>query len=180
MSSLNRCEFIGNLGADPDVRYLPNGDATASISIGCTDKWKDKTTGDIKEATEWVRCVAWRKLAEIIGEYAKKGSKVYVSGKMKTRSYEKDGQTRYVTEIVLDQLILLGGGQRGEGEGSSERRSSSSSSSSSQRQPQERSGAKSGSAGRAPAGGGFDEMDDDIPFQNPYKGVMQGLAALGF
>lgn len=168
MASLNRCEFIGNLGDDPEVRYLPNGDCTVNISVAVTEKWKDKQTGEIKESTEWVRCVAWRKLAEIIAEYAKKGSKVFVCGKFKTRSYEKDGVTKYITEIVLDQCILLGGGQRSEGGGEQRTQRAPSQN----RAPTERQGTKAGSAGQSRhQGGGFDEMDDDIPFSPPYRGM---------
>jgi single-strand DNA-binding protein len=180
--SLNRCCFIGNLGRDVEMRYLPSGDAMASFSIACTETWKDKQSGEMKEQTEWIRCSVFGRLAEVCGEYLKKGSRVYIEGKFKTRSYEKDGQTLYATEIKVEDMMMLDGRPAGDGggNGGGERRERSNPSTGGQRQPQERSGAKSGSAGRAPAGGGFDEMDDDIPFQNPYKGVMQGLAALGF
>jgi len=177
-NSLNRCEFIGNLGNDPETRYMPSGDALCSFTIACTESWKDKTTGEKKEKTEWVRFTVFGKLAEICGEYLKKGAKVFCVGKFTTRKYQaQDGTDRYATEIKLEEMIMLGGKREGESYNES---SNSNAGNGNQRQPQERSGAKSGSAGRAPAGGGFDEMDDDIPFQNPYKGVMQGLAALGF
>lgn len=111
--SLNRCQFIGNLGGDVEMRYMPNGDAVANFSVGCSESFKTKD-GQQKEQTEWARCVAFRKLGEICGEYLHKGAKVYVSGKMQTREWEKDGVKRYSTEIVLDDMLMLGG--KGEGQ----------------------------------------------------------------
>jgi single-strand DNA-binding protein len=108
-NDLNQCQFIGRLGKDPELRYMPNGDAVANFSIACGSKWKDKQTGEQQERTEWIRVTAFKKLAEIIGEYLKKGSQVYVSGKMRTRTYEKEGQTHYATEIIADTLQMLGG-----------------------------------------------------------------------
>lgn len=178
--SKNLCIFIGNLGRDPETRYLPSGDALCNFSIACTETWKDKASGEMKEVTEWIRCSVFGRLAEVCGEYLKKGARVYIEGKFKTRSYEKDGQTLYATEIKVEEMMMLDGRPAGDGSGSSERRSNNGGGNSgSQRQPQERSGPKSGTAGRAPAGGGFDEMDDDIPFDLPYRG-MQWMAALGF
>lgn len=105
---LNQCNFIGRLGNDPEVRYLPDGKAAASISIGCSEKWKDKQTGEQKERTEWVRCVSFGKLAEIMGEYLRKGSLVYVSGKMQTKKWQdQSGQDRYTTEIVVSEMKML-------------------------------------------------------------------------
>lgn len=107
MASLNACSFIGNLGRDPEMRFLPDGTAVASISIGVTEKWKDKN-GERKEATEWIRASAFGKLGEIIGEYAKKGASVYVAGKLRTRKYtDKAGVEKYSTEIVADSFQLL-------------------------------------------------------------------------
>jgi single-strand DNA-binding protein len=108
-NDLNQCQFIGRLGKDPELRYMPNGDAVANFSIACGSKWKDKQSGEQQERTEWIRVTAFKKLAEIIGEYLKKGSQVYVSGKMRTRTYEKEGQTHYATEIIADTLQMLGG-----------------------------------------------------------------------
>ena len=106
--SLNQCNFIGNLGQDPETKYLPSGAAVTNISIGVSDDYKDKNTGQKVEQTEWVRVTAFGKLAEIIGEYCKKGSKVYVSGKMKTRKWQgQDGQDRYTTEIHANDLQML-------------------------------------------------------------------------
>jgi len=103
LKSLNKCEFIGNVGSDPEVRYTGNGKAVANFSIACTDKWKDG------EHTEWVRLVAWDKLAEIVGQYVHKGDPIYVEGTMRTRKYQhNDGSDRYITEIRLKELIMLG------------------------------------------------------------------------
>ena len=115
MANLNRCEFIGYLGKDPDMRYTPNNVPCANFSIAVTEKWKTQG-GEQKEQTEWVRCVAWKRLAEISGEYLRKGSQAYVSGKMQTRSWEdKDGNTRWTTEIVIREVQMLdrpGAGQQ--------------------------------------------------------------------
>lgn len=108
-NDLNLCQFIGRLGKDPETRYLPNGDATTSFSIAVGSSWTDKQSGDKKETTEWVRCVAWRKLAEIISEYCRKGQQVYVSGQFKTRKWQdKEGVDRYMTEITIDRMQMLG------------------------------------------------------------------------
>lgn len=104
---LNRCEFIGNVGKAPEVRFIGTGNAVANFSVACNEKWKDKD-GKPAERTEWVRCVAWGKLAETVGSYVEKGKLVYVAGRMQTREYEKDGVKRYSTEIVLDTMKLLG------------------------------------------------------------------------
>lgn len=105
---LNQCNFIGRLGQDPEVRYSTQGTAFCNISIGCSEKWKDKQTGEPKERTEWVKCVAGGRLAEIMGEYLKKGSLVYVSGKMTTRKWQdQSGQDRYSTEIRVSEMKML-------------------------------------------------------------------------
>jgi single-strand DNA-binding protein len=110
MSSLNKALIIGHLGRDVEVRYMPSGDATANIAIATSEQWKDKTTGEKKEATEWHRVSAFGKLAEIMGKYLKKGSLVYIEGKIKTRKWtDKDGIERYATEIIADQMQMLGG-----------------------------------------------------------------------
>ena len=112
MADLNQCNFIGRLGADPEIRYMPNGDPVANFSIAVGEKWTDKQTGEAKENTEWVRIVAFRKLAEIIAEYLKKGSQVFISGKLKTRKWQdQNGQDRYTTEIIADQMQMLGSKQ---------------------------------------------------------------------
>ncbi len=104
--SLNKVMLIGNLGKDPELKYTPSGVAVATFSMATSEQWKDQE-GNAQERTDWHNIVAWRKLAEIVGEYLKKGKKVYIEGKLQTRNYEKDGVKRYITEIVADQLIML-------------------------------------------------------------------------
>jgi len=170
MASVNKVILVGNLGADPEVRYLPSGDAVANIRLATTDRYKDKASGEFKEMTEWHRVAFFGRLAEIVSEYLKKGSSVYIEGRIRTRKWQgQDGQDRYSTEIVADQMQMLGGrGGSGGGGGDDSGYGS--------REPMERSGGGGGRAGAAPrggaatsrpsapAGGGFDEMDDDIPF----------------
>ncbi len=109
--SLNKCMLIGNLGKDPELRYTSSGVAVATFSLATSDSWKDQE-GNQQERTEWHNIVAWRKLAEICGEWLKKGKKVYIEGRIQTRSYDdkNTGQKRYITEIVADSLIMLDGG----------------------------------------------------------------------
>lgn len=109
MSGINKVMLIGRLGRDPEVRYTPDGAAVANFSIATSEQWKDKATGEKKERTEWHRIVAFRKLGEICGEYLSKGRQVYVEGRLQTRSWEKDGVTRYTTEIVASDVQFLGG-----------------------------------------------------------------------
>lgn len=111
MASVNKWIGIGNLGRDPEVRYSPEGGAICNISLACSHSWKDKTTGEKREETEWVRVVFYNRLAEIAGEYLKKGRSVYIEGRLKTRKWQdKDtGADRYSTEIVADQMQMLGG-----------------------------------------------------------------------
>lgn len=145
---VNKVILVGNLGQDPEVRYMPNGNAVANVSVATSETWKDKNTGDNQEKTEWHRVVMFRRLAEIAGEYLKKGSKVYIEGKLQTRKWQdQSGQDRYTTEIVADQMQMLDG--RGGGD-----------SSFNQSQPSKSSG-QSAPAAAAPDAGGF---DDDIPF----------------
>ncbi len=108
MAGINKVIVIGRLGSDPEVRYTPDGTAVANFSVATSDEWTDKATGDRKERTEWHRIVAWRKLGELCGEYLSKGRQVYVEGKLQTRSWEKDGVTRYTTEIVASDVQFLG------------------------------------------------------------------------
>lgn len=108
-NDLNRCTFIGRLGKDPEMRYTASGAAIANVSLAVGSKWRDKESGQNKESTEWVRVVAFQRLAEIMGEYLKKGSQVYIEGKLQTRKWQdKDGQDRYTTEIVASQMQMLG------------------------------------------------------------------------
>lgn len=108
MAGINKVILIGRLGNDPEVRYTPDGAAVANFSIATSDEWTDKATGERKEKTEWHRIVAWRKLGELCGEYLSKGRQVYIEGKLQTRSWEKDGVTRYTTEIVASDVQFLG------------------------------------------------------------------------
>ena len=110
---LNKCCFIGRLGQDPETRYMPNGNAVTGISLAVGDDYKDKD-GKKVEQTEWVRLSAFGKLAEVMAQYLKKGSKVYIEGKMKTRSYDKDGQKHYATEIHASEMYMLDGKQEGQ------------------------------------------------------------------
>ncbi|MBX3646443.1 MAG: single-stranded DNA-binding protein [Rhodocyclaceae bacterium] len=149
MASVNKVIIVGNLGADPETRYAPSGDAICNIRVATTDTWKDKATGEKKEATEWHRISFYGRLAEIAGQYLKKGSQVYVEGSLRTRKWQdKEGQDRYTTEIRADEMKMLGSRQ-GSGEAP----------------PREREAAPAPSAGakKAPASS-FGDMDDDIPF----------------
>ena len=151
MASVNKVILIGNLGRDPETRYMPNGEAVTNCTLATTDTWKDKTSGEKKEATEWHRVVFFRRLAEIAGQYLKKGSQVYIEGALKTRKWtDKEGQERYTTEIVADSMQMLGS-RSGSGEAP----------------PPRESGAAQGGQGKpapAPSGAGFNDFEDDIPF----------------
>lgn len=154
MASINKVIIVGNLGRDPETRYTTGGDPIANLAIATSDRWKDKATGEQREATEWHRVSAFGRLAEIMGQYLKKGSQVYIEGRLRTRKYtDKDGVDRWTTEIVADQMQMLGGRQ-GSGEPMSEGYGS--------RAPAARSAPASSPA---PAGGGgLSDIDDDIPF----------------
>jgi len=148
--SLNKVQLIGNLGQDPEVKFMPNGNAVVNMSIACSESWKDKNTGEMVEKTEWIRLAAFGKIAEICGEYLHKGSKIYVEGKYTTDKYEKDGKDVYATKVIFNQMMMLDG----KPEGGSARSTGATNSQSSSNQ---------GQASGAPAGG-FDDFDDDIPF----------------
>ena len=161
MASVNKVILIGNLGKDPETRYLPSGDAVTNFSIATTEKWKNKS-GEQQEHTEWHRISMFGKVAEIAGEYLKKGSPVYVEGRIRTRKWQdKEGQDKYTTEIVGDRMQLLGSRSGGSG-------SSSGGAEPIGREPREPAAAASGggkpAAGKKGGGGAFDQMDDDIPF----------------
>lgn len=152
MASVNQAILIGHLGRDPEIRYLPSGEAVANFSIATSETWKDKQTGEKKESVEWHRVSTFGNLAEIVGQYLKKGALVYVAGKIVTRKYtDKDGIERYATEIKADTMKMLGGRDGGEG-GHAPRQDAP--------QRQQRPSA----APQASRGSGFDDMDDDIPF----------------
>lgn len=157
MASLNKVMLIGNLGADPEMRYLPSGDAVANIRIATTESWKDKASGEKKEETEWHRVSFFGKLAEIVGEYLKKGSPVYVEGRIKTRKWQdKDGQDRYSTEVVADRMQMLGSrGGMGAPSGSDDM---------SQGHPEERASSARPAKAAGKSGAKFDDFEDDIPF----------------
>ena len=161
MASVNKVILVGNLGRDPETRYMPDGGAITNISIATTSTWKDKS-GEKQEATEWHRIAFFGKLAEIAGEYLKKGSQVYVEGKLKTRKWQdKDGVDKYTTEVIADAMQMLGGrqGMGGEGGGGDYSKAPSGGASGPS------SGAVSKPAGGAKGGAAkFDDMDDDIPF----------------
>jgi len=154
---LNRADFIGRLGNDPEIRYLPNGDAVASLSIACGEKWKDKQ-GNQMERTEWVNCSAFGKLADIMGEYLRKGSLVYISGKMQTDKYQdkQTGQDKYSTKIVVREMKMLGGDSQ---QNSQQQQNQ-------QQAPQQRPQPQQQNQGCQQNGGGGldDSFDQDIPF----------------
>ena len=152
MASINKVMLIGNLGKDPEIRYMPSGDAIANLTLATTENWKDKQ-GEKQERTEWHRVSMFGRLAEIAGEYLKKGSSVYIEGKLQTRKWQdKDGNDRYTTEIVANEMKMLGGRASG-GDASMEAPRSA---------PVRSTG---GNAPTKPSGGsGFDDMEDDIPF----------------
>jgi single-strand DNA-binding protein len=155
MASVNKVIVVGNLGADPETRFLPSGEAVTNIRVATTDKWKDKASGEMKEATEWHRISFFGRLAEIAGEYLKKGSQVYVEGSLRTRKWQdKDGQDRYSTEIRADVMQMLGR-REGGGEPRAEMADRG--------EPKAAAAAKPATATKKPAGK-FDDMEDDIPF----------------
>ena len=158
---LNRVMLIGRLGADPDVRFMPNGDQITTIRLATTRRWKDRTTNERQEETEWHRVVFFSGLAKVAGEYLKKGSQAYVSGRIRTQKWQnKEGQDQYTTEIVADEMNMLDGKRDGNTQSSSGY-SGGSSGGNSDNRPQ------SGSGCNAPSGGygsGADYFDDDIPF----------------
>ncbi len=156
MASVNKVIIVGNLGADPEMRYLPSGEAVANLRVATTDVWKDKD-GNKQEATEWHRISFFGRQAEVCGQYLKKGSQIYVEGSIRTRKWQdKEGQDRYTTEVRGDRMQMLGGRQ-GMGDAP----------------PRDSAGAAAGSGGGGgsrpaaapqPAGGSFNDFEDDIPF----------------
>lgn len=151
MASVNKAILIGNLGKDPETRYMPNGDAVCSFSIATSEQWTDKASGEKRESTEWHTIVAFRKLAEICGQYLTKGSSVYIEGRIKTEKWQdKQGQDRYTTKIHAETMKMLGGKRDGE---QSAPRSEGTPAQSQQR-----------SAPAQNSGGAFDDIEDSIPF----------------
>ena len=143
---VNKVILVGNLGQDPEVRYIPNGSAVATLSLATSESWRDKQSGEQKEVTEWHRVVIFGKLAEIAGEYLRKGQQVYIEGSLKTRSWEKDGVKHYATEIVASEMQMLGGRQDGE------------------RTEQSAAPKPAPPPKPAPAPQSFEDFDDEIPF----------------
>ena len=153
MASLNKVQIIGNLGRDPEVRYSADGAAIANVAVATTSNWKDKNSGEKRSETEWHRVVFYNRLAEIAGDYLRKGSSVYIEGRLKTRKWQnKEGVDQYTTEIIADQMQMLGGREEGESAPAARPQAA-------QRQPQQQ---------RAPAAkstsGKLADMDSDIPF----------------
>jgi len=154
MASVNKVILVGNLGRDCELRYMPDGTAVANISIATSDTWKDKATGEKKEAVEWHKVVFFARVAEVAGEYLKKGSQVYIEGRLRTRKWQdKEGVDKYTTEIVGDRMQMLGGKPQGDN-------GSASGDATDRGEQQERRPAP---AAKKPAGK-FDDMEDDIPF----------------
>jgi len=151
---INKVILVGNLGQDPQSRAMPSGKAVVNLRIATTDQWRDKQTGENKENTEWHTVVMFDRLAEIAAEYLRKGSQVYIEGRLRTRKWQdKEGNDRYSTEVVANDMQMLGGRGGGGGGGSYEREPT----------PRSGGGATGGSAGGG-ASGGRDDFDDDIPF----------------
>ena len=158
-SGINKVILVGNLGQDPEVKYMPNGEAVVNVSIATSESWQDKSTGENREKTEWHRVVMFRRLGEIAGEYLKKGSKVYIEGKLQTRKWQaQDGSDRYTTEVVANDMQMLDsrgqGGGMGAGAGAGMAAGGGSFSSASQPKP----------APAKPAPSTNEVFDDDIPF----------------
>lgn len=171
MASINKVILIGNLGRDPEVRYSPNGNAMCNVTIATSRNWKDKTSGDKVEETEWHRVVFYDRLAEIAGEYLKKGRSVYVEGRLKTRKWQdKEGKDNYTTEIIADNMQMLGGreggggGDEGGGGGGYARGGADRGDDRGEGRgaPASRPAASKPAAPKSATG--FDDMDDDIPF----------------
>lgn len=151
---INKVILVGHLGQDPEIKYMPSGGSVANVSIATSDQWKDKESGEMKERTEWHRVVFFNRLAEIVGEYLRKGSQVYVEGRLQTRKWQdQNGNDRYTTEIVASEMQMLGG--RGDNN---------------QQSPQQSQAPAQNQQAAMPSGGAAD-FDDDIPFA-PLSGKL--------
>jgi single-strand DNA-binding protein len=174
MASVNKVIIVGNLGRDPEMRSFPNGDQVANVTVATTDRWKDKQTGEMREATEWHRVVFNGRLAEIAGQYLRKGSQVYVEGSLRTRKWtDQSGVEKYSTEIRADQMQMLGSrqGMGGQGGGMEEGgspayapRAAAPAAARPASAPRQAAPAPRSAPAPAPANSGFDDMDDDVPF----------------
>ncbi|MBP6504584.1 MAG: single-stranded DNA-binding protein [Rhodoferax sp.] len=165
MASVNKVILVGNLGRDPEIRYLPSGDPVANIAIATSSKYKGKD-GNMVEETEWHRVTFFGKLAEIVGQYMKKGRSVYIEGRLKTRKYtDKDGVEKYATDIIANEMQMLGGregmGDPGGHDGDNEGYSRPSAPAS---RPPQRQQTPAPAPAASKSSSGFDDMDDDIPF----------------
>lgn len=160
---INKVILVGNVGQDPETRYMPNGSAVTNLTIATSETWKDKNTGEQQEKTEWHRITFYQRLAEIVAEYVKKGSKLYVEGRLQTRSWEQDGIKRYATDLIANEMQMLdsrgggsqGGYQQGQGGGGYQQPS---------QQPSQAPRAPSAAPAPQQAPAGVDSFDDDIPF----------------
>jgi single-strand DNA-binding protein len=166
---VNKVILIGNLGADPETRAMPSGTTVANLRVATSESWRDKQTGEQQERTEWHRVALFGRLAEVAGEYLRKGSQVYIEGSLRTRKWQdKEGKDRYSTEIVGNDLQMLGGrgGASGGGAGGGGMAPGGSGAGGGGREPHggEDTGGGGGGAGRSGGGGGGEEFDDDIPF----------------
>lgn len=175
---VNKVILVGNVGKDPETRYLPSGGAVTNVALATSETWKDKNTGQAQEKTEWHRIVFFNRLAEIVNEYVRKGSKLYIEGRLQTRSWEQDGITRYATEIVANEMQMLdsrggsGGGNQDDqfGQNSRQEPQSSYGGASAGGSGGGNAGAARGGQAAQPAGNNpsrpadFDNFDDDIPF----------------
>ncbi|MGB3598422.1 MAG: single-stranded DNA-binding protein, partial [Pseudomonas neustonica] len=158
----NKVILIGNVGGDPEVRYMPNGNAVANVTLATSDSWKDKQTGQQQERTEWHRVVFFGRIAEVVGEYARKGSKLYIEGRLQTREWEKDGVKRYTTEVVVDmggQMQLLDGRPSGGEQNAAPRQQQPS-----RPAPQQQPAAQPQQQAPQQPAPDYDSFDDDIPF----------------
>ncbi|CAK7055805.1 single-stranded DNA-binding protein [Saezia sanguinis] len=163
MASVNKVILIGNLGRDPEIRYAASGSAICNLTLATSRQWKDRNTGERQEETEWHRVVLYDRLAEIAGEYLKKGSSCYIEGRLRTRKWQdKEGMDRYTTEIIAESMKLLGG--RGDGGGSGGGSYDGGYAPRAAQQPASKPAPARQPASSANEGSGFDDMDDDIPF----------------
>lgn len=161
---VNKVIVVGNLGRDPEVRYTPGGDAIANLTVATSEAWKDKQTGEQKEITEWHRVVAYGRLAQIMGEYLRKGSKVYIEGSLRTRQWEKDGQKHYTTEIRCNEMQMLDSARGGSGSASYDEGGSSNQNYGGGGQPAARRQAPQNQPAMADDGFSDPPFDEDIPF----------------
>jgi len=165
MASVNKVIIVGNLGRDPETRSFPNGDQVANVTIATTDRYKDKTSGEMKEITEWHRVSFFGRLAEIAGQYLRKGSQVYVEGSLRTRKWtDKDGIEKYSTEIRADSMQMLGSRQGMGGAGSDDGGGSAAPANAPAARASSAAPRQAPAASPTKAASGFDDMDDDIPF----------------